>query len=60
MKKYRFELYAQNNFFRNEEQMNFSLATNSYKEIINAIENCIMYGNIDFKILTNDEIEMED
>ena len=56
MPKYRYNLYIKNNAFRGEE-MSLSCMTNK-REVIDAeINNILNLGNIDFKLLVNDEID---
>jgi hypothetical protein len=59
MSKYRYNLYIKNNAFRGEE-MSLSVMTNRRDVIDHEIENILNYGNIDFKVLVNDDVEEEE
>jgi hypothetical protein len=56
MNKYKYILMIRNNAFRGEE-MGVSLSTNSQMILQKHIAKLLSYGNIDFKVFVNTEIE---
>jgi hypothetical protein len=56
MEKYKYILMIRNNAFRGEE-MGVSLSTNSQMILQKHIAKLLSYGNIDFKVFVNTDIE---
>ena len=56
MNNYKYILMVKNNAFRNEE-MSVSIQTNSSIILKRHINQVLNYGNLDFKVLVNTEIE---